>query len=264
MKRSLVLSGGSTKIPLHVGALMAIDEKKIIFDSIYANSAGSIIGSLLASNYTVNQIYYIILKTDFSKLAYQSLPDKLINIFSGISLVPGDRLLSFFYEIFGPRTLSDVVVDLNLMTHSLDDRSYVILNKANFPTLSLALAVRASVSMPLFFDPIKIGDKYFIDGGISKDFPVDLVPSDQEFIGHLIQNTNDKNAWINKNIIQFGLSLIGQFIQSNVEESIRDCKAKGIIIKSEYNLSMTKFSIDNFEKIAMINLGYDNTKTALA
>jgi NTE family protein len=42
------------------------------------------------------------------------------------------------------------------------------------PDLAIWRAVRASISIPLIFEPVRINDEYFVDGGLALNFPIDL------------------------------------------------------------------------------------------
>lgn len=256
---TLVLSGGSTKAPLHVGAFQALEEHGYKFNTIYGNSAGSIIASCIAIGYDYDALYKLILKTDFSRLTYNSFIDKIYTGYKKFALCPDDRILELYKEVFKDIKFKDLSVDLHLMGHEIKERTYTDFCKENTPDVYLYQAVRASSSVPLLFPPFQIGDKTYIDGGISKDFPVDLVKSDY-YIGHLIQSPSSGDY---SNILMYGLSMIDQIIQANVENSIRSANKNGKVIRTEFHLPITKFDITLADKINMMEIGYKSVKEQL-
>lgn len=253
MNVTLVLSGGSTKAPLHVGFLQAVEEYDYTIDSIFCNSAGSIIGAAIACGYNYDKLYKLILKTDFSKLLDHSFFDFMKKAY----LSTGDKAELFYKSIFGDIKFSDLSIDLNIMGHSLKSKTNKIFNKINTPDVYLYDAVRASTSVPLLFKPKKINNEFYIDGGVTKDFPIDLVPTGKFYIGHLIQS--DMHDWEKDNVLEFGLSLIDQLIQGNVEESIKRAHTNGILVRTTFELPITNFNISLADKMTMMEIGYQNT-----
>lgn len=261
----LIFSGGSTKAPLHVGVFGAIQEKiedKSIkpVTALLGNSAGAIIAACIALGYDYTKLYKLALTLDFSTLLESSIKETITNIFISNYLNSGEKCEQFFEGLFGDITFGDIKLPLYLMTHCLNDRSYRILSADSCPELKLSKAVRMSMSVPLLFKPVEYDDKFYIDGGVSKDFPVDL--ANDFYIGHLIQNPVRQN-WKDTYLLDFGLSLIDQLIQSNVETSIKLAHKNGIIIRTNYSLPTTQFKVDWAQKEEMIRLGYNNAKGVL-
>ena len=66
--KTLVLSGGSTKIPLHVGAYKALHEKGMMFNTIWGNSCGSIMAAAISVGMQFEKIEKLALEIDFGEL----------------------------------------------------------------------------------------------------------------------------------------------------------------------------------------------------
>lgn len=271
---ALVLSGGSTKIGLHVGAYKAIQEAGLEVSSFYGCSAGSIIAGFLASGMLYDELYDIYMRTDFFKFLKQSWLEFLWGIFFSPGVISGRNMMSFLNNVFKKTTLSETPKELHIMGHSLSKRSWVLLNRKTSPEMPVAVAIRISTSIPLLFRPYKYKKKcphgedyhydWFVDGGLSKDFPIDLVPAGSEFIGHLIQAPNEYD-WGKLTLKQMFSIVLDQLVQSNVEGAIRTVPPeRGIIVRSNYNKSALDFKVSAKEKEDMAIMGYENMKQALS
>ncbi len=198
----LVLSGGGSKGLAHIGVIKALEEERIPIDYIGGTSMGAIVGACYAMGLTVDEIISIVKSDDFSywmsgvieeeynyyfKAEYPE-PD----IFSlGIDLndsVPKTRLpLSYipnhlmdfaFMEIFS-RASAAAGYDFDSLFVPFLCNSVDISNNKEvvFRTGDLTQAVRASMTVPLYFRPIVIDGNIMYDGGIYNNFPVNHVES---------------------------------------------------------------------------------------
>ena len=196
----LVLSGGGSKGLAHIGVIKALEEERIPIDYIGGTSMGAIVGACYAMGLTVDEIISIVKSDDFSywmsgvieeeykyyfKAEYPG-PD----IFSlGIDLndsVPKTRLpLSYipnhlmdfaFMEIFS-RASAAAGYDFDSLFVPFLCNSVDISNNREvvFRTGDLTQAVRASMTVPLYFRPIVIDGNIMYDGGIYNNFPVNHV-----------------------------------------------------------------------------------------
>ncbi len=257
---ALVFSGGSTKLPLHVGVVKYLEERNIQYSSLYGNSAGSIICAALAIGFNFNDLKQLVITTDFAKLLKQSVWEYIKNIFTSSGLNSGNKLQDLLYKNLGQATFKELDKDLNIIGHSLSESSWVVFNKLNTPDMPIAKAARISSSIPILFAPIQYKNDYYVDGGISKDFPCDLIKEDF-YIGHLIQSENKWNNNLTTLKDMAGV-VLQQLIQSNCEDSIKHAP-DGIVIRTNYEKSMLDFNVDIQEKLSMINLGYLNAEASL-
>lgn len=258
MTMAAVFSGGSTKAPLHVGAVQAMEEAHLPLKYFYGNSAGSIIAACLAIGYDFLALYKLALQMDFKKLLKGS---KFLGIIRNNYINDGKAILDFYHGIYGDKTFRSANHNLYIVGHSLAERSYKIFSKETTPDLEIYKAVRASSSVPMLFQPYEINGELFTDGGMSCDFPVDHVPTYTKYVGHLIQSPANVLKWDTP--IEYGLAIIDQIIQSNVESSIKRAHKNGIIIRTQFELPITKFDIDFADKEVMVELGYKTVKDNL-
>jgi len=185
---ALVLSGGGAKGLAHLGVLAVLDSLGIRPDIIVGASMGSVVGAMYASGYSPAQI------------AQQAIELRLADLFSRRLRTPrslGQRRPLVVWEPgaggvrtgeFGARessvnaALDRVLLRGNLLARGDFDsleipfravatdirtRSVVVLANGD-----LAQAVRASMAIPLVFDPERIEGRDLVDGGLAANVPV--------------------------------------------------------------------------------------------
>lgn len=211
---ALVLSGGGAKGAAHVGAIKYLESLGYDFDMVVGTSMGSIIGGLYSLGYTGTEIDSLIKAQDWSVLMNDRTPRKYLSYASkkyrekyllSISFDFKDRLDTLIgvanqdSPVIGDaffRTLPSGLVAgqniFNLFTglsvgyqDSLDFNTLpipfacvatdlvtgdeIVFHEGHFPT-----AVRASMAIPVFFAPVRSGDRVLVDGGTLNNYPVDV------------------------------------------------------------------------------------------
>ena len=192
-KIAIVLSGGGAKGIAHIPLLQALDSMGIVPDLIVGTSMGSIVGGLYAMGYSGNQIATISKDANWNQLlgGKTSLKDVSIEEKSEFA----KYLVDFDIRKGRPKVKSALLNDQNLRefisvyTHP----SYSVLDFDKLPIPfravatdivngkevilkdgDLAVAMRASMSIPSVFKPVPYKDVLLIDGGILNNFPVDI------------------------------------------------------------------------------------------
>ena len=202
-KVGLVLSGGGAKGAAHIGVLKYIEEAGIPIDFIAGTSMGSIVGGMYALGYSSDEIQSIISNLDWNKLISnnvdrtkvsfgrkrESTSQSVIIPFSlntneeeiqsrnfrnslPNGIITGDNLINLFNSLavgysdsiaFNDLPTPFLCIATNLMNGEAD-----ILDKGVF-TKSL----RASMAIPVLFDPVVIGNTPYVDGGLVCNFPAE-------------------------------------------------------------------------------------------
>lgn len=203
-KVAVVLSGGGAKGFSHIGVLKALEENNIPIDYIAGTSIGAIVGGLYASGYSPTEIETLMTAPEFKRWAsgeidakYQyyykrkepnsswiSLPFEYKKRFKAklsFNLVPTHVMDITFMEILaGPAAAANynfdsLFIPFRCVASDIESSKAVI-----FKSGQLSDAIRASMSVPFYFSPIKIGDKLLFDGGMYNNFPVDVAYRDFE------------------------------------------------------------------------------------
>jgi NTE family protein len=193
-KVGLVLSGGGAKGFAHIGVLKEIDKAGLQIDYIGGTSMGAIVGGLYAIGYSGKQIEKIILETDFISLLRDKLPRSTtpfvekeygektvitLPVVKGKIGLPkavskGQNMLNLLIELLSEtETISDfskLQIPFFCIATDVETGGQIVLEKGLMP-----ISLRASGSFPTLLNPVEIGDKLLIDGGVANNFPIDIM-----------------------------------------------------------------------------------------
>lgn len=189
----LALSGGGIKGYAHVGVLEVLERENIGIAGIVGTSMGAIVGSLYASGKSVEELNAIIKDTDLGALvtatgtryfylsenAAQDVSmirpeihsDKDGMVVGPLGIVPGTAVLEYIAQLLSNVTVTDfsqLPIPFAAVATDLATGEKVVLRRG-----SLASAVRASMSLPVVFDPWEIDGRLLIDGGMVSNMPVE-------------------------------------------------------------------------------------------
>lgn len=164
-KVALVLGGGAARGVAHVGVIRALTDAGVPIDMILGTSMGSLIGGLYAAGFAVDILAEVVAEVDPTSAAELLLPPR-----GGIlDLQPLSILLDGLLE---GRELADTVVPFYPVVIDL-----LTGEPQAAPAAPLADAIRASTAIPVLFDPVPIGDRYYYDGGLKQTIPTSLARS---------------------------------------------------------------------------------------
>ena len=160
MKIGLALSGGGSRGVAHLGAIKAMEEYGYKFDHVSGVSAGAIIGAFYCNGYTPEDILKIIEKTSLYKVVRPAV--------SWRGLLKLDKVVKEFKSYFKEDSFEALKIPLHISATEI--KSGKIKYFSEGPLLRTVLA---SGSIPVVFDPVKIDDVYYMDGGILNNLPVE-------------------------------------------------------------------------------------------
>jgi NTE family protein len=163
-KIGYALGGGAARGLAHIGVLKVLEEHGIFPDIIVGTSMGALIGALYAGGIKVTDIEQFTLRLNSARLAL--LADVTLPL-SG--LVGGRRVVSLLKSILGDLTFSQMKYDFACVATDIRTGEQVVLHEG-----TLLEAVRASISLPGIFTPVKIGGRYLVDGGLINEVPVSV------------------------------------------------------------------------------------------
>ena len=162
---ALVLGSGGARGLAHIGAIEALEERGYTISSI----AGCSMGSIIAGMYAAGQLKEA--KEWFLQVDKQLILRMMdINLLSGNSLVKGRKIIQELEKIVPDRPMEQLNIPCTIVASDMISTEEVV-----FRSGSLFEAVRASISIPLFFQPVQIGEKLLIDGGILNPLPLHVV-----------------------------------------------------------------------------------------
>lgn len=202
-KVGLVLSGGGAKGAAHIGVLKYIEEAGIPIDYIAGTSMGSIIGGMYAIGYSSDEILEIISSVDWDRLISDQVERRHISYTSKsesrnqvitvpfsvgtdrqelqsrsfknslpTGIVTGDNLINLFNSLSvgyaDPVDFNDLPVPFLCIATNVMNGEADILDKGIF-----SKSLRASMAIPILFDPVKIDETLYADGGLLNNFPAE-------------------------------------------------------------------------------------------
>jgi len=161
----LVLSSGAAGGLAHVGVIKALQEAGVVIDAIVGSSIGALVGGCFASRGNIGELERLIERTDWKRLL--ALADiNLAFILKGF--VQGEKVKALLKPIIGDVQFSDLKIPLVVTATDVFTGKGILIKEG-----SVIDAVRASISMPVIFTPVKYGERYLTDGGVVNPIPVE-------------------------------------------------------------------------------------------
>jgi len=154
-KIGLALGGGGAKGAATIGVLKVIERTGIKVDYIAGTSIGAIIGGLYAVGYSTKEMENIFLSQEWQ------------------DILEGHRVDAKLKSLFDNRGVSEFgETQIPFRCVAAEENSFkeVVLSSG-----SIVKAIRASMSIPEIYEPVKWGNKYLVDGGVINNLPVDVV-----------------------------------------------------------------------------------------
>jgi NTE family protein len=155
----LALGGGAARGFAHIGAIQVLEEAGVQADLIVGTSAGSLIAALYASGKGGQELAATALTLDEGAITDWTFP--------GRGLIRGEALARFVRVQTGGRPIEDMPRPLGIVAADLDSGAPVLFRRGDTGT-----AVRASSAVPAVFQPVRIGEREYVDGGLVSPVPV--------------------------------------------------------------------------------------------
>ncbi|MDL5032056.1 patatin-like phospholipase family protein [Pelomonas sp. APW6] len=158
-KVGLALGGGAARGFAHIGVIQVLEENGIKVDLVAGTSAGSLVASMYASGKNGKELAQMAESMDEGAITDWAFPTR--------GLIRGEALARFVREKTGNRLIEQMPLPLGIVATDLSDGSPIL-----FRTGDTGAAVRASSSVPAVFQPVKIGQREYVDGGLVAPVPV--------------------------------------------------------------------------------------------
>ena len=155
----LALGGGAARGFAHIGVIQVLEEAGIRPDLVVGTSAGSLVAALYAAGRSGAALARVALAMDESAITDWSFP--------GRGMIRGDALARYVREQTGGRTIEQLPMPLGIVATDLDNGSPMLFQRGD-----VGLAVRASSAVPAVFQPVSIGGREYVDGGLVSPVPV--------------------------------------------------------------------------------------------
>ncbi len=162
-KIGLALGSGGAKGLSHIGVIKELEKNNIPIFCIAGSSIGSLIGGAYATKRDIYGMEKEVLGTNWKKIF--SLIDPVFNE----GLIGGNKVKEFIEEYTQKKKFEELEVKFSVVATEFREGKAVIIDKGD-----VATAIRASISFPLLFEPVRVRGKVLSDGGLTIPVPVNV------------------------------------------------------------------------------------------
>ncbi|WP_425448949.1 patatin-like phospholipase family protein [Dethiothermospora halolimnae] len=157
----LALGSGGARGLAHIGVLKALEENNVNIDVVSGSSAGALVGSLYCSNIPPAKIEDIINQIDRKMWMDVTVPRR--------GFIKGNQIEQILKILTRNRNIEDLNKKLAIVATDLKESKKIVFTEG-----PLYKAVRASISVPGVFLPVKMDNMVLVDGGVIDRVPVSI------------------------------------------------------------------------------------------
>ncbi len=192
----LVLSGGAARGLAHIGVLKALEEQGVTIDAIAGTSMGAVVGGLYAAGYRIAELETLAIELNWQRALSDAPPredipfrrkqddrDFLVkqklsfrddgSLGLPLGVLQGQNLALLLEKLFARvgalEDFDQLPIPFRAVAADIASGETVVFSQGH-----LALAVRASMSIPALLTPVEVDGRLLVDGGISSNIPVDI------------------------------------------------------------------------------------------
>jgi NTE family protein len=226
---SLVLGSGGARGLAHIGVIEWLEEHDFQIKSISGCSMGALVGGIYASGKLVEFEQWVRAITKVDMVA-------LLDISWGkTGLIKGDKIINTLVELIGDQIIEDLPISYTAVASDIKNEKEIWINSGN-----LFDAIRASISLPLFFTPFNYKGVELIDGGVLNPVPIAPTFGDETDLTiavnlggpikykvkprNVVPGAEDNSIQIREKVSRF----INRFNLPNMDKSTRDWGAYDI------------------------------------
>jgi predicted acylesterase/phospholipase RssA len=183
--RRLAFCGGGVRCVGHVGVLKALDEANLLdcVKEVVGISGGALFALAAALGYSVTQMERLAVEFDFAILGNLD-PEDFLEFPLTFGLNSGEAVDKLIGSILRQKGFDPDITFAQLATNKkmrfkfrcyaseLQTSSVKELSLSKTPNMSVRMAVRASMSLPVLYTPVKEGDSLLVDGGLLHNLPL--------------------------------------------------------------------------------------------
>lgn len=247
---AVVLSGGGAKGVAHIAALRAIEEAGIPIDIVCGTSMGSLVGGLYCIGYSTDYLDSLVRTQDWTELLSdrtdpaeltlrQRQEQNTYALIRGLNLnalyrknnlnsdnsVPQQgglirgRNLNRLFRRLCAQYLDSISFDSLPIRFACVATDLVTNNEVDFHSGYLIQAMRASMSIPGVFTPVRMGNSVLVDGGLSNNYPADLA---RRMGADIIIGVTVQGDPLTANDIRDATTVLSQIIDINTKRKYDD------------------------------------------
>lgn len=265
----LVLGGGGARGIAHVSVLKALEAQHIPVDCVAGTSMGALIGGLYASGMPAVEIETLLLELNWNGVLTDSVARKersfrrkqddlesLAPAKPGIGkgglkfpsgLIAGENIRLFLERHTGRaaaiRDFDALPIPFRAVATDINSGEEVLLSSGN-----LALAMRASMSIPGIFNPVSIGGRLLVDGGLVNQVPVDVARAMGADILVVVDvGTPLQPIAADSNALQITDQVMSFMTVGNTRAQLATLGPRDVLIQPEFNGTVTTAAFDKVQ-----------------
>jgi len=162
-KIGLALGSGAARGFAHIGVIKVLERNNIPIDYVAGSSIGALIGGLYAATKDIMYVEDLALRTDWREML------SFIDPAFSSGFIVGSKIQKFIETSLHGNTFSTLRIPFSAVATNMNDGQPFA-----FFGDDLALAIRASISMPFVFCPVEYNENYLTDAALSMPVPVPL------------------------------------------------------------------------------------------
>jgi len=272
MVKNLVLSGGSMKGLAYIGMIKCIEEYDIVkkIDNFVGTSIGACVCFCLLIGYTYEELYDVFINLDINKARNINV-DNILNFGTTYGVDNGEKIVKILKVFLKKKLQVNSITfaelyektqkNITIIGSCLNTTSVEYFNLKNNPNMDVIDALRISISIPLFFTPVIYDNKYYVDGALTNNYPIEnCVNNNKETLGVVLTSNTYTYTEINS-IDNYLISIINTNFVHQDKEKIK--KYHDITIDLEIECNSFDFSLSIEIKKDIINQGYLITKSQI-
>ncbi len=263
----LVLASGGIRVLSYVGALEELHTHGSLagVETLCGVSGGALIATALAFGYTYTELREICQRFDFGVLKHidEQSPIRLLEGCYGLD--SGDMLGRFCSALAHVKGLSDSITFAELATRGrpelriwcadLESGRLRTFSAATTPTFSVLAALRASMSIPLVYEPVAgPSGELLVDGALVNSYPIySLTAAERASMLGIVPRQN-KTAWTQRSITGY-LFRCWNVLFEHRSDPIVELFRKSTIIIEISTIAATDFDLTADERISLVAAG---------
>ena len=277
--KNLVFEGGGVKGIAYAGAIKVLDEHQLLagIENVAGTSAGAITASFLSLGYSASEITEIINTLNFKNFEDGFDPLRVLTTYG---LYKGDAFLNWMKEKIKAVGLPENVtfdymanksktkINLRVFATDLYTQNIQEFSAALTPDTLVAEAVRASMSIPIFFKSWQFSnqqpnDHIYVDGGVLLNYPIETFDTkdaiSKETLGFYLKNLSGKptvQPFGHDHLIHYVKSLFDTLLLAqNIDfDEDKEEESRSVII-NDLGISATDFGLTDAQKQALMSEG---------
>ncbi len=254
---SLVLGAGGARGLTHIGIINWLEEHNFEIKTISGSSIGALVGGIYGAGKL--DIY-----TEWVKALQKKDVRGLMDFaFSRSGLIRGERIMETLNTLLGDINIEDLPIKFTAVASDLDADKEVWFTKG-----SLFEAIRASISIPTIFTPVRYHDHLLVDGAMMNPVPVaptltsmtDItiainLSGKKKTLPDSLTKNNEPPKIENKYLAEIS-KFIARFKQDADESNVEELHVFDVVMKTYESMSntITRYKIAGYNLDYLINV----------